>query len=386
MEVVIEKLDHLGKGITRVDNKVCFIDGVLPNEFVDIDIIDDKKNYMIGKCNKIIKKSPDRIESKCPFLNECGGCSLGHLDYDKSIDYKSNKLKNIIYKSINETINPIVIKSNNIYNYRNKITLKINNYEWGYYNTNSHVFVPINKCLLAKEPINNIIANKNIISIKDGAIVIRCNNKNEILISIKTNDKYEIDFTKLEELNIIGIVVNDKCIFGNSFFYHKIGSINYKISYNSFFQINDYILNEVFNILDKEELGECILDLYCGVGTLGLSQHNNIKSIYGIEVIDNAIIDAKENAKNNNINNALFYTGKVEDCINNIKDKVDTIIVDPPRKGLSNIDEILNINTNKLVYMSCDPVTLGRDLKELTKHYNIKKTYMLDMFPQTYHV
>lgn len=385
MKVVVEKLDNLGQGITYINDKVIFIKNVLPKEEVDIKIVADKKKYQKAEVIKIITKSNERQDNICPYHKNCGGCNLGHLKYESALKYKSEKLKEIIFKNTNELVNPIIIESDKQYNYRNKITLKIENYNWGYYSLESHNFIPINKCLLAKEAINNIIEKQNLLKIKNGEIVIRCNDKDEILLHIKTQDKYNININEIDKLNVIGIVVNDKLIYGQNYFYHEINSIKYKISYNSFFQINDYICSQIFNILNEQNLGENLLDLYCGVGTLGLSVCNNIKRLYGIEIIENAIIDAKLNAKENNINNATYFVGKVEDNVKNIKNKIDTIIVDPPRKGLNNVEEILTFNANNIIYISCDPITLGRDLKLLTQYYNIEKTYMLDMFPNTYH-
>lgn len=386
MKVSIEKLDDLGQGITYINDKVCFIPNALPEELVDIEITEDKKKYQKAQIKKILKPSPNRQESSCPYNKLCGGCSLGHLKYDETINYKKEKLKNIIKKNTSLEIEPIFIKNNTIYNYRNKITLKIKDNEWGYYNSESHNFIKIKRCLLANNAINKIIENKNIFNIKFGDIIIRTNNLNEILISIKTEENYEIELDKVNDLNIIGIVVNDKTIYGQNYFYHEINNVKYKISYNSFFQVNDYICSEIFNILNKLDLGNNILDLYCGVGSLGLSISKKVNKIYGIEIIENAIIDAKFNAKLNNINNVEYFVGKVEHNLKNIKDTIDTIIVDPPRKGLSNINEIININSKNLIYISCDPVTLGRDLKELISFYEIEQVYALDMFPNTYHV
>ena len=386
MKVHVEKLDNLGQGITHINDKVVFIKNALPGETVNIQIVSDKKKYQKAVVREYIELSKDRKENNCPFSELCGGCSLGHLNYEKSLIYKTEKLKEIIYKNTNQEVDPIIIKSDKEYNYRNKITLKIKDYKWGYYNLESHNFVPINKCLLARESINKIIEKQNLFHIKSGEIIIRTNNINEILITIKTDEEYNIDYEKLINLNVIGIVINDEIKYRNNYFYHTINNIKYKISYNSFFQINDYICSEIFNILNTLDLKDTLLDLYCGVGTLGLSIANNVKCIYGIEIIDNAIKDAKLNAKLNNINNTKYFSGKVEDNIQYINDKIDAIIVDPPRKGLNNVNEIIEFESKKLVYISCDPITLGRDLKELIKFYDIKKVYALDMFPQTYHV
>ena len=386
MKVSIEKLDNLGKGIAYIDDKICFVENALPNEMVDVEITKENKKIKKAKCKKILKVSEMRKENICLYHETCGGCSLGHVKYENALTYKKNKLKEIILKNTNIDIEPTIIKSDKEYNYRNKITLKIENHKWGYYNSESHEFIPIKKCLLAKDAINKIVENYKLFNIKSGEITIRCNNKDEILINIETLENYNIDFENLKDLNIVGIVVNNKTIIGDNYFYHKINNIKYKVSYNSFFQINDYICSKIFDILNNINLGKTLLDLYCGVGSLGLSVSNKINKLYGIEIIENAIIDARLNAEINNIKNAKYFVGKVENNLTNINDNIDTIIVDPPRKGLSNIEEILKFNSKKIIYISCDPITLGRDLKELTNFYEIEDAYALDMFPNTYHV
>ncbi len=385
MKVKVEKLDNFGNGIAHIDNKVCFIKSALPDELAEINIKEEKKKYINAEIKEILTPSKSRIKSECPYSKACGGCSLGHIKYEEALLYKKEKVTNILKRNLNCKINPQVIASNKQYYYRNKITLKINNYKWGYYNSESHDFVPIKKCLLAKKSINDIIENQEIFKIKNGEIVLRTNDKNEILISIKTSDNYNINYDLLQE-NVVGIVVNNKVIKGNNYFYHNINNRTYKISYDSFFQINDYICSQIFDILNSQNLGSNVLDLYCGVGSLGLAISDSVKKIYGIELIENAVKDAKLNAENNDINNAIYLVGEVEKNLQKIKEHIDTIILDPPRKGLANIDEIMDINADNIIYISCDPVTLGRDLEKICLKYTINEIYVLDMFPETYHV
>ncbi len=386
MKVLIEKLDHLGQGICHINNKVCFVKNALPNELVDIKIVEDKKKYFKGEVLAFETKSLSRRENKCPYFKFCGGCSLGHLNYKDSLDYKKNKIKEIIKNNLDLDIEPNLVASEDIYYYRNKVTLKIVDYKWGYYNRESHNFIPIKSCLLAKGAINQIIEHQEAFKVKSGEITLRCNNQEEILISLTTNCAYKVDLEKLKALNIVGIVVNNKILFGKDYFYHKINNLTFKISYNSFFQINDNICSKIFDLLNDTEVHNILLDLYCGVGSLGISLSHKIKKLYGIEIESNAIKDAKINALLNNITNSTYLTGKVESNLDKIKNHIDTIIVDPPRKGLANTQDILKIQANTLIYISCDPVTLGRDLKKLKEYYNVETVYCLDMFPNTYHV
>ena len=384
IKLTINNLDHTGNGISKIDNKVIFIPNTLPNEEVIVSITKDKKSYYEGKVTNYIKKSPLRINPLCPYYNLCGGCQYGHINIDEEEKIKTNIVKEIISKYAHLDINPIFINSKNEYNYRNKVELKINNYKWGYYNNNSHTFVNINNCLLAKKSINNIINNQNIFHIKNGEIIIRSNYNDEIIIKINTNDKYQIDLDTLTKNNkIIGLIINDKIIYGEDFYYERIGGYLFKVNINSFFQINLNILKEIFNILREDNYGH-VVDLYCGVGTLGISIQKD--KLYGIEIVHSAIKDAIKNSTLNNQNN--YYLLGDSSKIKEIKDKIDTIIIDPPRSGLNKetLDNIININPAKIIYMSCNPITLARDLYSFKDLYNVKDFYILNMFPKTKHI
>ena len=187
--------------------------------------------------------------------------------------------------------------------------------------------------------------------------------------------------------NIVGIILNNKCIYKDNYFYDYIDDMKFKVSYDSFFQVNNYMASNIFSILRNNITGKNLLDLYCGVGTLGLSLKDNFKNIYGIEKVKNAILDAKHNAKINNVKNAFFYAGDTAKIIAKINQKFDTVIVDPPRSGLNKetLNHLKKINPQTIVYVSCDPMTLARDIKEL-ENYQVKKTNVLNMFPRTYHV
>ena len=383
--IQIKKLDNEGRGIGYFNNKIAFISNALPDEEIEVNFTKEKKKYYEGVTQEIIKKSPLRVIPKCPFYDTCGGCNLMHIGIDSQEDYKLQKSKDILYKFANLDKEIKLIKSNKDLYYRNKISLKVEDYKWGYYNGSTHEFCEVNNCLLANNPINDIIHKKDFLKIKDGIIVIRCNYNNEVLIEIKSDSKVEV--LNVPD-NVVGIVLNDKTIYGENYFYDMIGDMKFKISYNSFFQINNYIANEIFKLLNVNLSGENLLDLYCGVGTLGLSLKNNFKKIVGIEKIENAILNAKENALSNDITNAEFYAGDTAKILSNLNEKFDTVIVDPPRSGLNKetIDLILNINPKKICYVSCDQITLSRDLKILQNKYYISKINVLDMFPNTYHI
>lgn len=386
--IKIEKLDDFGRGIGYVDNKIIFINNAMIGEVVDINITKETTKYYEGEVIKYIKLSNDRVNVKCPYYNYCGGCNILHMNYDIQINYKKHKIKNILNKFSNIELDILTIKNKNINNYRNRIELKIQDNRWGYYNTKTHNFVEINNCMLAKNSINKVIENKKYINIKNGSITIRSNYNDEIILNIKTDDEIDIDINNLKKyIKLVGIVINDKTYYGDNFFYEIINNKLFKVNYNSFFQINSFITNEMINIINDNCYGKILLELYCGVGFLGQAIDHNFDKRYGIELNRNSILDAVSNAKINKINNTYYLCGDSSKLISIIKEDIDTLIIDPPRSGLykTMIKDIINTNSNKIIYVSCNPITLARDINLLKEKYNVKKIYLLDMFSNTYH-
>lgn len=380
----IESLDHQGRGITYSNGKVVFVENALPTEEVLIKVLEDKKKYSNAIVTKYNSYSKERIDIKCPYYDICGGCNISHLNYENQLKFKEDKLKNILLKYSNLNVSPKVIKSDNEFYYRNKISLKINDNKWVYYKENTHNHIEINHCMISKESINKILKSKNLFNIKNGEITIRSNYNDEILINIETDSKYEIDINKLKKDNkIAGIIVNDEVIYNQDFFFEKIDEYLFKVNYKSFFQVNLNILDKVFELIKQKEY-QNIIDLYCGVGTLGIPIKK--EKLYGIE-ITSSINDAVYNCRLNKQKNNIYIFGD-SSKIKEIEDDIDLILVDPPRKGIYNktLDHIIAKKASNIIYMSCDPITLSRDLNMLKEHYEIKNVYLFDMFAQTYHV
>lgn len=384
--IKINKLDNKGRGITYQNDKITFIENALEGEDVTFVITKSKRKYAEGKALDIKKENTNRVIPKCPYYHECGGCNLMHMNYDYQEEFKLNKVRDILKKYVGNYFDVRLIKNDRELFYRNKVTLKVLNGLFGYYNANTHEFVAIDTCLLASSSINKLIKNHDFMELEKGEIVIRSNYQDELLIAIKTKDKCLIDANIPS--NIKGIILNDKVIYGKSYFYDVIGNMLFKVSYDAFFQVNNYMAKQIFDILNQHLTGEYLLDLYCGVGTLGLSLKDKYSHIYGIEKIQSAIQDACYNAKKNGIKNVHYYTGDTSKILNSINTYFDTIIVDPPRSGLNKetINYILKIKPKILAYISCDPMTLARDLDILKSEYTVKKINALDMFPNTYHV
>lgn len=383
----IEKYDNFGRGITYINNKITFVPNTIIDEDIDVQIIEEHKNYQLGKCIKINNPSEKRIKPKCPYYGICGGCDLQHLSYQDQANFKLDKIKkifeinNIKYQKIG------FIKSDKDYYYRNKITLKVLNGKIGYYENKTNNLVEINECLLAKDCINELIKQLSFDNNTSGEIVIRCNNNNELLISL--NGNLSLNRKDLPpELKIVGIVSNGKAIYGDDFLITDLGGTLYKYSYNSFFQVNDYICIKLFEILKNNIKDGNVLDLYCGVGSLSIQEQNTNNKVYGIEIVENAIKNAIVNAKINRKNNMYFMLGDVAKVVDKINGNIDYLVVDPPRSGLDKktISYIINEKINNMIYISCNPDTLVRDLKLLSDLYKIIEVTACDMFPNTYHV
>lgn len=387
--VKVEKLDNLGRGIARVNNKVFFIENALPEEVVDIEIIKDKKNYSFARRIRLDKKSKYRREI-CPYSDFCGGCDLISLEYHEQLEYKQNKIEELVRRNLGEDI-----KINNIiydkdFAYRNKILLHIMQEKLGFFEQMTNNIVDIDKCLLVNDRINSLISLirkfiKNNRELK--SVVIRSSSNGDTMLIFSGNVSKEL---LLESFSMVDVIVlNNKTVKGQ-FIKERLGDKEFLIYPNSFFQVNMFntlnLYNEVKRMTYNKKYGN-ILDLYCGTGTIGIFLSQIATSVVGIEVVEDAVIAAKINADINNVENIKFICGRVEDYIDRFNN-IDLIILDPPRSGLDKktIDNVKRINPKEVIYVSCDPMTLVRDLKVLGEDYLIKEITPVDMFPNTHHV
>lgn len=389
MNIEVVKFDDLGRGIGYLNNKIIFIPKSVPGDIVNVKITKEKKKYYEGQITEIIKYSKKRISPKCPFFLQCGGCDLMHISLSDTLEYKLAKMNNIFLKNhLNYEIKEI-IKSFSPYYYRNKVSLKIDNYQVGYFTSSTHDLIPITKCYLATKEINNLIKDFSLFSIKNGNITIRANYNNDLLINItSSNELCNLD-KLINKYKIVGIIKNNKLIYGDNYFIEKINDFLFKVSYDAFFQVNPFICSELFNLISKYTSNSLkVLDLYCGVGTLGFVASKNAKQVLGVEINELAIQDANFNKKLNNINNISFVCADTKVILDRITNEFDTIILDPPRSGINIhvLNKIITEKISKIIYVSCNPETLGRDLVMLSKYYSIEEVKLLDMFPNTQHV
>ena len=376
MEIEVIKFDNLGRGIGYINDKIIFISKAIPGDIIDVQITKEHKNYYEGKLTKIIKPSNLRKDVICPYFNECGGCDFLNISLSESLDYKISMINELLTKNKIDYQVKDIIKSKDAYNYRNKITLKIADGIIGFYQNDTHRLIAINYCYLANNEINNILKDINILNIKNGTLTIRCNYKNEILLDIKTEEKLDNINNLINKYKIIGIVVNDKCIYGDDYFIEKLDNFLFKVSYNAFFQVNPFICVEIFKLIkENTENSNNILDLYCGVGTLSIVASTNAKKVVGVEIVENAIKDANFNKKINAQNNLEFICADTKDILNKITNDYDTVILDPPRSGVPSkvLNKIVDENINKIIYISCNSHTLVRDLNLLKNSYKINE-------------
>ena len=386
----IEKLDYYGRGIGRINNKITFVENALKDEIVDIKILKESKKYNEAIVKSYNTKSKSRVTPKCKYYNICGGCNISHLKEEEQEGFKDSKINELLNRNLNiECLDKI--EYSKFYNYRNKIVLHIKEDKLGLYKNKSNELIEIDECLLVDDKINRLIKElKKIIKNEKKlakATIKLGNTTNEVMLILEGKIK---DYSEL--LNKVDVlIINDKVVSKKDYILSIIGNKKYKISKNSFFQVNQVITEKIYNEIRSniEKINpKNVLDLYCGTGTIGIYIADLVKNVIGIEVIKDAVLDANFNKELNNINNISFILGKVEDKIKDIKDNIDLIIVDPPRSGLDKkvIPVINKLKAKNIIYVSCNPITLVRDLKLLKDNYNIEYIKPYDMFPNTYHV
>lgn len=365
MIVEVAALDHQGRGIVRGE-KPIFVVNALPGEVVEIDIVQSKSKYCLAKVKKYLKMSSQRIKPICPYFDKCGGCQLMHLSYKEQLDFKQNKVEEIM-KRHNLVTKIMKIVSSDELHYRNKVTFHVQNKKIGFYQEQSNEVIPIDYCYLLKDEINKQLKLiKDSENIEDGTILIKSG---------------LVDNLVVQNGQILG---NKKQIVD------EINNFKFLISPESFFQVNTKQACKLYDLvkkyLDLKPTDE-ILDLYCGTGTIGMTLTPFCKKVYGVEINRQAILDALDNKKLNQVSN-IEFTCLPASRIASLSLMVNKVIVDPPRAGLDKqtINYLIKNDFDTIVYVSCDPMTLARDLKLLEEKYRVNEITPVDMFPQTYHV
>ena len=424
-----------GEGIAKIDNFTIFIPGTIKGEKVKIIIVKVLSSHGFGKIVEIIEKSQARQDVDCNTYKRCGGCNLRHVKYEETLKMKQNAVQSLVNKTLK---NKLQVKETlgmeNPLHYRNKAQYPIGINKQGepvigVFANRTHEVIPIDNCLIQNKKSEEIakfiiefIKEKNIsiydektgkglvrhivtkVGIKTGEImcVIVINghkipNENELVENLKTRYPEIKAIVKNINMKNTNVILGQENInlYGNGYIEDILGEYKFKISPLSFYQVNPVQAEKLYNLgVSMAEItkNDIVFDLYCGIGTISLFMSKFAKKVYGIEIVEEAVKMAKENAESNNVSNTEFFAGDVEivldDLINNKGIKADVVMFDPPRKGLDkkSIDNILNIRPKKIVYISCNPATLIRDLADFENEYDIKTIIPVDMFPFTSHV
>lgn len=384
MRVKIDRMSHDFKGICNVDNKVIFVPGTFPGEIVDIKIVKNTKKYSEGKVISFVEVSEKREESKCPYSRICGGCSISHIEYIMSLQYKKDIVVDIIKRYADINIDPSIISNGEVYGYRNKVSFKILEGHLALTEEKSNKLVKVNQCLLANGNINKVVRLINDINLKYVTDVIIRGSQDIMVIFNGRIDKDSV--ISILSGYVSSIILNGETIYGRNYITTNVNGYEFAIFPTSFFQVNTNMIKSLYDrILKYAKGGRSLLDLYCGAGTIGIYLANSFELVRGIEINKDAIRGANLNKQINNINNITFECKNVDD-MGEISE--DVVVVDPPRSGLDRnvIDKLLSSEVEKIIYVSCNPITFARDLNILKVKYKLEDIVLFDMFPNTRHV
>ncbi|WP_317854527.1 23S rRNA (uracil(1939)-C(5))-methyltransferase RlmD [Chakrabartyella piscis] len=435
-EMRIDGMGSNGEGIGRIDGYAVFVDGALPEELVKVLILKTRKSFGFGKLLEVLEPSPERVEPVCPVARQCGGCQLQHLSYKGQLAYKEDKVNEDIARigGLQGVKSLPIIGVEHPYRYRNKAQFPVGcnkdgQVQIGFYAKRSHRIIDTPVCMLQNEINDNIIqlvkefleefkiTTYNEITHKGLVrhILTRIGkHSGEIMVCIVINGKKlpkcEILVERLQQVEgVVSVVLNEnhedtnvilgqKCttLWGKDTITDTLGGIEFEISPLSFYQVNPLQTEVLYRrALEMANLkgDERVFDLYCGIGTISLFFAQHVKEVFGVEIVEEAIVDAEKNAERNGIGNATFEAGAAEEVIPRLyREKgitADVVVVDPPRKGCDQqlLDVLGQIKPEKIVYISCNPATLARDMKILTEMgFVAEEVQAVDMFPNTIHV
>jgi 23S rRNA (uracil1939-C5)-methyltransferase len=435
LNVLVEDLTHDGSGVAKVEGYPLFIPGALPGEEVEIQVGKTLKNYGFGRLINVKKASPDRVDPPCHVFPECGGCQLQHLSYEGQLVQKRKTVRDVmdrIAKLPHVPVHPVK-GMDNPWRYRNKSQIPFSEQDGkvvsGFYRSRTHHIVDTDVCIIQSEEADELMSTlkhemhalgidaydeKTHRGILRHLIVRKGRATGEIMVVLVTRKKkfpqkeavVELIKRVIPDITSIMQNVNDQktnvifgdetiLLHGKSFIIDSIGPIDFEISARSFYQVNPEQTEVLYGqALEYAQLtgGESVIDAYCGIGTISLFLAQKAKEVYGVEIVPQAIEDAKRNAELNGIDNAYFEAGPAEVVIPKWYadgKRFDVLVVDPPRKGCDEelLKTILEYKPKRVVYVSCNPGTLARDLRILEDGgYRTQEVQPVDMFPHSSHV
>ena len=434
-EGVCVDLTHEGQGVVKIDGIPYFVKGLLIGEKAKLKVIKQLKNYGIARLIELMETSPLRSKPKCPVYKQCGGCHIQHLSNEGQKLFKQKRVKDVMERigKIEVEVEETVMQDNPWY-YRNKVQMPVgyvnDQLEVGFYKLHSNDIIPTKECMIQNAPSNKLTQRVKELLIEYNIAPYDKTTKKGVVRHILTKYGFNTDelmlvlittgsnFSKKEALievltnefkNLKTIIHNvnnrpDNVIlgekeyiwFGKGYIQDTLNGLTFNVSSKSFYQVNPIQVEKLYNKaieLANLQKSDVVIDAYCGIGTISLSMAKHVKKVIGVEIVPQAIVDAKENAKLNEIENVEFI---VEDATNYMMNlashnkKIDVVMVDPPRKGCSKefLESVVKLSPDRLVYISCDPSTQARDIALLKDFgYEVNgKCYPFDLFPHTYHV
>ena len=423
-------LSSEGKGVVKNGKDVIFVDGLFPNEKADIEIQYHRAGAYFGKVKILHNLSKERIQPRCKICTSCGGCQYQQLDYKAQLKYKTKRVKEALNRiaHVKHEVLPC-LGMDNPYNYRNKIQVPFNKdkngkVKFGFYKENSHIIMPIKECAIEDQraapilwDIKLLLEEMNIPCYNEDSgkgilryVLIRTSYHYPelmvVLVTTQMNFPGQRNFinelvNRHPEITTIVENVNkrhtnvilgnqEKVLYGPGFIKDDILDLTFEISASSFFQVNPVQVEKLYksalNLIDFNKK-EVVLDAYSGVGTIGLIAAKNAKKVISVEINRSAHKNAIENAKRNNIDNVEFYCADAGEFISKYDKDIDVLIMDPPRSGSDEtfLDTVMNKRIKKIVYVSCNPETLARDIEYLSSLYEVTYVQPVDMFPMTAH-
>ena len=445
IELSIEKMAYGGHGIGRLNGFVVFLRGVVPGDRVRARIYKKKKDYAQANVVEVISPSPDRVPAPCPYSGYCGGCQWQHIHYENQLSYKKDKVEESIKHigGLKDVLVHNVLPSENIFSYRNKMEFSFSDRRWflpheldkreveGNFALGLHVpgtyqkVIDVEACLLQKETGNQILrevkryAKESRIPVyglksHEGYwrfLTIRYSSSfDEWMVNLVTSEERpemirplaDVLSRQIEQIKVLvnnitrrkaAIAIGEHEIVykGRGYIRDKIGPFTFQISANSFFQTNSLAAQMLYDkVTDYAELkgNERVLDLYSGTGTIPIFLANRVQRVTGIEINESAVLDARRNCADNSVDNCHFIIGDIREELSNINYKPDVLIIDPPRAGMHKdvLAQVLALSAERIIYISCNPATMARDISGMVQDYELVEIQPIDMFPHTYHV
>ncbi len=444
IEVAIEKVVYGGRGLARLNGRAIFVDKAVPGDRVMAKVVRVKRDFAEARVLEIIEASPDRTVAPCPYSPYCGGCTWQFIKYEKQLEYKQALVRDLLnhIAKVTEFRLRSVLPAARIFGYRNKMEFSFSDRRWllpqdrdrkaaNDFALGLHVpgtfdkIIDITRCLLQKERGNEIL--RDVRSYVRGSripvyglrshrgfwryLMLRHSSFfDEWMVNIVTSDENDSPVRGLASMlkdqfgEITSIVNNintrkggtavgerEKILAGTGKIREKIGGLTFEISGNSFFQTNTPMAERLYELVRdfaSLEGGERVLDLYCGIGTVSMFLASRAARVVGVDISGSALADARGNCKWNGIENCEFLCGDVRQVLSRLTMKPEVLVTDPPRTGMQRTvtDQILRLLPEKIIYISCNPATLARDIGLLKERYRVEEVQPVDLFPNTYHI